>query len=188
MAKIPLPQPISVTAPFDMGAPPAELPQGSSNLPTFDNLPPVETREVDIMQAPNAEWRLQIAQLSEDQQKLIYAWWPRAWNRQSKYLDKNPFILSLPALLMHIEAAAEDESRAHRGHKKQEREARASSYIAWTNECTSRLQWIEGKKQEWDRRVKEAKAARAKWDKYVEEAREEYKAAKLTPVPARPKE
>lgn len=178
--------PDSFTQPFDMGSPPPELPAGSSNLPWFAELPETQTREVDVMQEPNAAWLQQIAQYPAEQQALMLAWWGRVWNRPSQYLDRNVPVLTLAGLLMHIEAASKLEAREQRGQEKQQREARSSSYLEWTAECQLRLQWIEEKKQEWDRRVGLAKVGKAQWDLFVEAARKDYKAAKAVPPPTRP--
>jgi hypothetical protein len=188
MTLIPPRNPQTGAGAFDLGAPPAELPQGSSNLPAFDAMPEMQTREVDVMQEPNEFWLTHIKGYPPDQQKLMLAWWPRAWNRPSPYLPRNSPVLTLPGLLIHIEGASKDEARSQRGQKKEQRGAFASAYVAWQKQCVLRLQWIEAKKQEWDRRVKLAKAAHAQWEAFVAEARDEFKAAKAVPPPTRPSE
>jgi hypothetical protein len=196
MAKIPpqtppfnFPEPQEVVEglkPFDLGAPPPELPQGSTNLPWFSELPETQTRDVDVMVEPNAVWLEQIRGYPEDQQALMKAWWSRAWNRPSQYLD-GKVVLSLSGLLLHIEGAAKHEALERKSAQTQHGSEFAGDYIEWTKQCAARLAWIESKNEAWRDAVARAAEARMQWAAFIDAARKEYKAAKATPVPPRPK-
>jgi hypothetical protein len=198
MAKIPpptppfnFPEPLQVVEglkPFDMGAPPAELPEGSSNLPWFNELPETPTRSpapAPSDETPSPEMLLQIQQHTPEQQALMLEWWPRAWNKPSKYLD-NKYVWNLTALLMHIEEASKEERKSRKQTATKVMSEHGAAYVAWTQECSLRLQWIESKNSEWRRRVAEKEKAMAQWDVYVAQARDEYRAARATATPPRP--
>lgn len=200
MAEIPQ-QPAQVQ-PFDLGAPPADLPFGSTNLPnTSSTMPSIEElqqqQERLIAEGPYARPDFQV--LPAAQQEVVVAWWPHIWMKQSEYLD-GKFVTTIPGLLMHAEAAQKDYKKKQREQEKadavtrrenkEQREQRdvefSEHFLAWQNECAQRKAWVEAKCAEWRKRVAMKKEAMLQWETYVEEARLDYQNAKATPVPPRP--
>lgn len=171
------------TEPFDMGAPPAELPSGSSNLPfqfpDNSSRPIIDHDEmVREARARGPYGRSDFEALDNETKAVVIEWWPKLFMEQ---VADGKFILTVFGLLDYIES-----------HKLKEKAAKtaqgvtATRYLDWVNECAARQKWIDEKGAEWKRRVAAKKAAMAQWDSYVAEAREDYTNAKAYPAPPRP--
>jgi len=186
--------------PFDLGAPPNDLPEGTTGLPpaaiTHNELPPVtSTPEAFVFgggsEGPTAEQYAEIKMLPVDQQEFILSWWPHCWNRPSPYIG-GKVVLSLAALQIHAEGYTKDQTKRKPGRKSKKVDKPAPTVLsnpaleAWEQDCAAREAWIEGWNIEWRRRVSARKEALAQWDSYVEEARSEFKRAKATERPVRP--
>jgi hypothetical protein len=186
MAQIPQQQ----VVPFDLGAPPPELPQGDSNLPNFSAIPESQVRKPgEGMDTPTPEWMAQIQQYSSEQQAIILEWWPKIWNRPSKHLD-GKLVLNIAGLFLHIESENKENRPRSRTVVSVEREAQREDwlkrYAEWEAECKLRNEWLEKLHIEWKGRVKARKQAMRLWDEHVRQAHEELMNARAFPPPPRP--
>lgn len=176
--------------PFDLGAPPPELPQGTSSMPDFGAFPqPTIRTPEDGMKEPLGEWKLLVAQLTPDQQAQALEWWPKIWNRPSPHLD-GKLVLSLPGLFMHIEGERKRTRPRSRTVVSLQREADSAEFIKKLNEyheqCRLRQQWIKEQQQAWKDAIQARDAAMRQWDNHVDQLRARYQAAKDFPAPTRP--
>ncbi len=178
--------------------PPPELPEGSTSLPPLDTWwgaePQIRAPSQIQETLPPASFEYlepQILQYTPEVQEVIRAYLPRVWGTPSTYT--NVTILSLPALLEHIEAATKADAKLVKAERirasvvKSDVDLKHSAaFAAWQSECQMRNAWIEEKAGEWRKRIAERTAAMSKWNEYVEAARIEYQSAKATTAPPRP--
>lgn len=169
-----------------LGLPPAELPQGTTSLPNFNELPEVQTiQSKQHYRTPPPEADYEIRQYPIEVQTAIRAWWPYTWGRQSQHLGCA--ILTIHALVAHIDAATKAELALMKAQAVQKSATFSEEFAQWQKECQLRKVWIESKAAEWRKRVGERAANVGIWDKYVEEARVAMQDAKATSAPPRPR-
>lgn len=196
---------------FDLGAPPPELPQGSTGLPMW-NIPNVQ-QKVELDFDPGLPWEEQakllrargpqgnpdFEALPAAHKELVLAWWPHVYYAQSEYLE-GKFAVNVAGVLTHALGYQKDYQKAHKGQpseavvkRRAEREQRNAEneeyglrYRAWQEDCAARLKWMTEKQQEWKKRIKERNEAMAQWAAYVEEARTAYREAQRTDAPRMP--
>jgi hypothetical protein len=178
--------------PFDLGAPPAELPHGSTNLPSFTHGQDVvdqnwNRQPIPAQPLPNIDYEKpfgvyaeQLVQFAPEMQEAIRSWWPHIFGKTSVYTNK--VVFSVAEVVEHINAANKEATH----HRKADTDLHGSAVWIWQKECGLRKQWIESKKSEYQRRQAEAQKAIAAWDAYVAEAKLDYQNAKATPKPPRP--
>lgn len=140
------------------------------------------------------------------QQEALIAIWPHCWLQPSPYVSGH-VVCSLRDVVTHltgtiqeqvkeqgrVDRAGAAERRTARQQRNAEDEAHGKAYIAWTEDCIKRKNWIAGKVDEHRRRVAARAAAQAEWDAvrvqwdaYVDAAQTEAQAAKATAPPPRP--
>jgi hypothetical protein len=183
--------------PFDMGAPPAELPTGSWNAPPTGTVVS-QDQPAPVFVPPLDEGLIAQAQLSPEMAEAVRQWWPHIFGRRSEHTGG--YVTTVPGVVMHIEGFLKQQHKVQRAQERERRneraeqretaeeadKAHANAIFTWQKECQARNAWIEEKSAEWRKRIEQRKIALAQWDAYVAEARSAYQDAKATLPPPRP--